>query len=82
MATQPDFLSLTQLAALVKDGDAIGVGGLHFSRLPIALIQEIIAQKRKNLEYVTWGGGLALELLLAANAVRKMVLKNARIWSM
>lgn len=50
-----------------------GLGGLHFSRLPIALIQEVIAQKRKNLDYVTWGGGLALELLLAANAIRKMV---------
>ncbi len=73
MARQPAFLSLQELAAHVKDGDALGVGGLHFSRLPIALIQEVIAQKRKNLDYVTWGGGLALELLLAANAIRKMV---------
>ncbi|MBC7814806.1 MAG: CoA-transferase, partial [Burkholderiales bacterium] len=33
----------------------------------------IIAQGRKNLDYVTWGGGLPLEMLLAADAVRKMI---------
>lgn len=66
-------VSLHELAALVQDGDAIGVAGLHFSRLPIALIQEVVAQGRRNLEYITWGGGLPLEMLLAAGAIRKMI---------
>jgi glutaconate CoA-transferase subunit A len=73
MAKQPAFLELSELAGLVHDGDAIGIGGLHFSRLPIALIQAVIAQGSKNLDYVTWGGGLPLELFLAANAIRKIV---------
>ncbi len=73
MAKKPDVVSLSDLAAFVQDGDAVGVAGLHFSRLPIALLQAIIMQGRKNLAYITWGGGLPLEMLLAANAVRKII---------
>src|SRR5258706_34959 len=73
MAEKPDFVDLKELAALVNDGDAVCVGGLHFVRLPIALIKAIVGQGTKNLDYITWGGGLALEMLLAANAVRKMI---------
>ena len=73
MAKPVTFVSLSDLAAHVKDGDKLGVGGLHFSRLPIALINEVICQGYKDLDYVTWGGGLPLEMLLAADAVRKIV---------
>ena len=73
MAKPVAFVSLSELAAHVSDGDKLGVGGLHFSRLPIALIQEVVSQGRVDLEYVTWGGGLPLEMLLAADAVRKIV---------
>lgn len=73
MARPVTFVSLSELAAYVNDGDKLGVGGLHFSRLPIALIKEVLRQGRKDLEYVTWGGGLPLEMLLAADAVRKVV---------
>ena len=72
MAKPVQFLSLPELAAIVQDGDRLGVGGLHFSRLPITLLKKIVDQGVKDLAYVTWGGGLALELLLAADAVRKI----------
>lgn len=72
MSKAPVFVSLTELAAYVQNENRLGVGGLHFSRLPIALIKEVIAQGPRNLDYVTWGGGLALEMLLAANAIREV----------
>jgi glutaconate CoA-transferase subunit A len=72
MAKAPAFEHLEALAARVQSGDAIGVAGLHFSRLPVTLIQAVIAHGRTNLDYVTWGGGLPLEMLLAANAIRKI----------
>lgn len=72
MAKATEIVSLTDLAGYVQDEDRLGVGGLHFSRLPIALIKEVIVQERKQLDYVTWGGGLALEMLLAADAIRKI----------
>jgi glutaconate CoA-transferase subunit A len=73
MAKSPRFVSVAELAASVQDGDRLGVGGLHFSRLPIALLKEVIAQGRKDLRYITWGGGLPLEMLLGANAIQKIV---------
>ncbi|MBV9302996.1 MAG: hypothetical protein JOY62_16210 [Acidobacteriaceae bacterium] len=68
-----DFVTLDELAERVRDGSRLGIGGVHLSRLPIALIQKIIAHGRKNLVFTSWGGGLALELLLEARAVRKLV---------
>ncbi len=69
----PSFLDLSAAADLVVDGDRIGVGGALFSRLPLALVGELARRNRRDLTYVTWGGGLPLELLLQAEAVRKVV---------
>jgi glutaconate CoA-transferase subunit A len=67
------FLDLAGAADIVADGDSIGVGGALFSRLPLALVDELVRRRRRDLTYVTWGGGLPLELLLQAGAVRKVV---------
>jgi glutaconate CoA-transferase subunit A len=69
----PRFVSVEELARYVRDGHRMGVGGLHFARLPLALLKQIVAQGRKGLEYISWGGGLPLELLLAAGAASKVV---------
>ena len=71
---RPDFVSLEELAGFVEDGARLGIGGFHFSRVPIALIQAVVARGVKNLDYISWGGSLGLELLLEADAVRKMTL--------
>jgi glutaconate CoA-transferase, subunit A len=62
-----------ELASHVPDGARLGVGGVHLSRLPIALIERLIALGRKDFVFTSWGGGLALELLLEAGAVRKLI---------
>jgi glutaconate CoA-transferase subunit A len=67
------FLDLPDAASLVADGDRLGVGGALFSRLPLALVAELARSRRRDLTYVSWGGGLPLELLLQADAVRKIV---------
>ena len=69
----PSLLDLPAAADLIADGDRIGVGGALFSRLPLALVGALIGRKPRDLTYVTWGGGLPLELLLQADAVRKVV---------
>ena len=73
-SNRPRFLDLAHLAALVPSGSRLGIGGFHFSRLPIALIQEVVRQEVRDLEYVSWGGSLGLEMLLEAGAVRSMAL--------
>src|SRR3954453_20177609 len=69
----PSFLDLPSAVDLIADGDRVGVGGALFSRLPLALVRELARSGRRDLTYVTWGGGLPLELLLQADAVRKVV---------
>ena len=73
-SNRPRFLDLSELAALVPTGARLGIGGFHFSRLPIALIQAVTHQGACDLDYVSWGGSLGLEMLLDAGAVRSMAL--------
>ncbi|MFL6350960.1 MAG: CoA-transferase [Bryobacteraceae bacterium] len=68
-----EFVSLDELAQRVPNGARLGIGGVHLSRLPIALIQKVAALGRNDFTFISWGGGLALELLLEAGAVRKLV---------
>lgn len=42
-------MSLPEAAALVKDGMKVGIGGSTMSRTPMAMIWELIRQKRKHL---------------------------------
>ena len=42
-------MSLEEAAALVKDGDSVGVGGSTLSRTPMAMIWALIRANRKHL---------------------------------
>src|SRR3954454_5897071 len=68
-----DIVALDELANIVPDGIRLGIGGVHLSRLPIALIQHILASGKKDFVFTSWGGGLPLELFLEAKAVRKLL---------
>lgn len=71
---QPVFESLADLASRVQSGDRLGIGGFHFSRAPVALARAEIETGVRDLDFVSWGGGLVLEWLLAADAVRSLTL--------
>jgi glutaconate CoA-transferase subunit A len=68
-----NLLSLDELVELVPNGGRIGIGGVHLSRLPIALIRRTLAAEKKDFVFTSWGGGLPLELFLQADAVRKLI---------
>jgi glutaconate CoA-transferase subunit A len=65
--------TVDDLAELTPGGIRLGVGGVHLARLPLALIRRIIEIGRREFVFTSWGGGLALELFLEANAVRKLI---------
>jgi glutaconate CoA-transferase subunit A len=67
------IVSLDELAQQVPTGARIGVGGVHLARLPIALIESVLSLGRRDFTYVSWGGGLPLELFLQADALRKLI---------
>ena len=74
MKLSSKYKSISRIAKLVKNGTSIGIGGHHFARLPINLINEILKNKPKKMEFISWSGGLALELFLQKNAIRKIQL--------
>lgn len=66
--------SVDELAASVAPGSTVAVGGFHFVRSPVALIEAICHSDRPlGLTYAAWGGGLALELLLGAGHVDRII---------
>jgi glutaconate CoA-transferase subunit A len=67
------FVTLTELAACVADGSRVGVGGALLTRLPLAMLHALAGRRPRDLTYVSWGGGIPLEILLGADAVSKVV---------
>lgn len=68
-----EIVSIDDLARSVPDGVRLGIGGVHLSRLPIALIRRVLAAGKKDFTFTSWGGGLPLELFLEAGAVRRLI---------
>jgi glutaconate CoA-transferase subunit A len=68
-----DFVNLDGLAARVSSGSRLGIGGVHLSRLPLALMGKVLALGKNDFVFTSWGGGLPLELFLEANAVRRLI---------
>jgi glutaconate CoA-transferase subunit A len=71
--SQTQIVGLEELAQQVPSGSRIGVGGVHLARLPIALIEKVLALGRRDFTYVSWGGGLPLELFLEADSLEKLI---------
>ncbi len=67
------FVPLPELVAAVADGSRVGVGGALLTRLPLAALHALAARRPRDLTYVSWGGGIPLEILLGAGAVGRIV---------
>ncbi len=71
-ASTTKIISLGELAALIPDGAALGLGGVFLHRGPFALVRELVRQRRRNLEIIKPSPGYDLDLLCRAGAVRKV----------
>ncbi len=67
------LVTITKLAESIPGGVALGIGGVHFSRVPIALIEALLSSGKRDFTFISWGGGVPLEMFLDAGAVRKLV---------
>ena len=70
----PIFEPLGDVAARVRDGMTLAVGGTLFTRMPVRLLAAVCDAGPRDLHYACWGGGLPLEMLLEAGAVSKATL--------
>lgn len=62
-------MTLRDAVALIKDGDTVAVGGHTLRRHPMAIIQEIIRQGRRNLKLQGWNSGIDMDMLIGAGCV-------------
>jgi glutaconate CoA-transferase subunit A len=61
--------SAGEAAALIRDGDVVGLQGGPTQCAPMTLVREIIRAGRKDLRAVTLSGGIALDWLAAAGCL-------------
>jgi len=67
------FGNADEIAAKINDGDTVAIGGLWFIRLPMAVIYALKRRNVGNLTLVTQAGGLAVEQLIEAGMVKKVI---------
>ncbi len=72
-ALRDKVMSLEEAVGMIKDGDHVASGGCHYSRTPMALIWEIIRQKKKDLVYSRSITSTEGDLLLVAGVTKHVV---------
>src|SRR6266508_262712 len=65
--------SIEDAASRVKDGDLIAAGGCLFSRTPLALVREILRQRRQDLTLARNLMCTEGEMMMVAGAARKVI---------
>ncbi|MBI2997039.1 MAG: CoA transferase subunit A [Deltaproteobacteria bacterium] len=65
--------SLSQAVALIPDNVHVAIGGCHYSRTPMALIWEMIRQRKKGLTFSKSITATEGDLLLVAGATRHII---------
>jgi glutaconate CoA-transferase subunit A len=66
-------LKIEQAVALVPDGSIIALGGLSMNSSPMAFVREIIRQGKKDLTIVAIVNGMAIDWLVAAGCVSRVI---------
>ncbi len=64
--------SLQEAAALVKDGDTIAIGGIVSTNRPMAILRQLMKERRKDLSIVTFQGGLDIDLMIGLGMVKTL----------
>ena len=64
--------TLSELAARIPDGCALGFGGVFLHRGPFAVVRELARQQRRHLEIIKPSPGYDVDLLCRAARVRRV----------
>ena len=64
--------ALADAAAVVHDGDVLGIGGMTLYRKPMAFVRELMRQGRKDLTLLGFCSSFEAELLAAADALQTL----------
>jgi glutaconate CoA-transferase subunit A len=70
--SRPAWVSLQQAAHSISDCASIAPGGFMLSRAPMALIFELVRQKRRGLQVISLPNPLPAEILVAARSASRV----------
>lgn len=70
--TKSKLRSLAEVAAMVRDGDVVGIGGMTLYRKPMALVRELARAGRRDLTLLGFCTSFEAELLAAAGALKTL----------
>ena len=62
-------ISLQEAASRIQDGDILGLGGNVLHRAPMAMVRELVRQKKRNLKLVKTAGAMDVDLLCFGGCV-------------
>lgn len=65
-------VSLSEAAALVKDGERLAIGGFGMYQHPMAFVHELIRQRRRDLTVVGIVNGGDVDILAGAGCLRRV----------
>ncbi len=86
--TRARWTTLDEAAASVPDGAVVAPGGFMLGRAPMALVFELVRQKRRDLQVISLPNPLPAEILVAAKAASRVdflfagVTLEGRVWPM
>lgn len=67
---QSKQISVKEAAAMVKNGDTVIIAGFVLWRKPMALIYELVRQRKKDLHLIVANPGIDVEVLIGAGCVK------------
>ncbi len=82
------WTTLDEAAASVPDGAVVAPGGFMLGRAPMALVFELIRQRRQGLQVISLPNPLPAEILVAAGAAQRVdflfagITLEGRVWPM
>jgi len=65
-------VSLEQAISNIKDGSSVAIGGHTFRRHPMALVYEIIRQKKKGLKLLGWNNANDMDILVGTGCAESI----------
>lgn len=63
------LVTLQDAAARIHDGDILGLGGNVLHRAPMAMVRELVRQRKKNLKLVKTAGAMDVDMLCFGGCV-------------
>lgn len=64
---------LAEAVGLVRDGDVVALQNMATQASPMALVRELIRQRRRNIGLVVLVGGMAVDWLAAAGLINRLI---------